>query len=366
MGIIPTKHRDCILQELHRDHPGSSRMKSVARSYLWWPGLDSDIERLAKSCASFQQNKNAPPSAPLHPWTWPSKPWQCIHIDFVGPFLGTSFLVIVDAHSKWPEIFEMTKTSAAKTIATLRHLFATYGLLEEVVSDNGPQFTFEEFRQFLKSNRVKHIRCAPYHPSSNGAVECFNQTFKYALKASEKDGRSISHRIADFLLTYRSTPHSTTNRTPSSPFLLRELRTRFSLLHPDVEKHVIDKQADQIQQHDQHAKSRKFEVNQKVHVRNLRPTGPKWIPGMILKQTGPLSFIVQVEHGLVWKRHVDHLRHAEPTIPTSSSSPSSITDDTDDNTFISPTSHDSAQDTDDVNSTRTYPTRTRHPPDRFM
>ena len=129
------------------------------------------------------------------------------------------------------EVFEMTTTSAAKTIATLRHLFSTYGLPEQVVSDNGPQFTSEEFQQFMQSNRVKHIRCAPYHPASNGAVESFNQTFKRALKASEKDGRSLSHRLADFLLTYRSTPHSTTNRTPSSLFLNRELRTRFSLLH---------------------------------------------------------------------------------------------------------------------------------------
>ena len=210
----------------------------------------------------------------------------------------------------------MSNTTTVKTIATLRHLFAVYGLPEQVVSDNGPQFTSEEFESFMRSNGIKHTRCAPYHPSSNGAVERFNQTFK---QASAKDGRPLSHRLADFLLTYRSTPHATTKRTPSSLFLQREIRTRFSLLHPDVSKQVHDKQADQIATHDQHTKSRDFNVGQDAMVRNLRPTGPKWIPGTIIKQTGPLSYIVQVEQGIEWKRHVDHLHeytkttHAAPT-----------------------------------------------------
>ena len=92
------------------------------------------------------------------------------------------------------------------------------------MSDNGPQFTAEEFKTFMKSNGVKHIRCAPYHPSSNGAAERFIQTFKRSMKASQKDGRTFSHRLADFLLTYRAIPHATTGRAPSTLFLQRHLR----------------------------------------------------------------------------------------------------------------------------------------------
>ena len=116
--IIPSKHQSDIFQELHRDHPGCSRMKSLARSYVWWPGMDKDIENLARSCVPCQQNKHAP--APLHPRAWPTKPWQRLHIDFAGPFMGTSFLVIVDAHSKWPEVFEMSITTTTNTIKKLR------------------------------------------------------------------------------------------------------------------------------------------------------------------------------------------------------------------------------------------------------
>ena len=182
-----------------------SRMKSFARSYVWWPGMDKDIENVAKACLSCQSHKHTPPPATLHPWTWPNKQWYRIHIYFAGPFLGKSFFVVVDAHSKWPEIFEMSSTTTAKTIVALRHLFAAYGLPEKVVSDNGPQFIAEEFTTFLKENGVKHIHCAPYHPASNGAVERFVQTLKNSMKASVDDSKNLQHRLTNFLLSYRVT-----------------------------------------------------------------------------------------------------------------------------------------------------------------
>ena len=112
----------------------------------------------------------------------------------------------------------------------------------------------------MKQSKVKHVRCAPYHPSSNGLVERFNQTLKQTLRASEKDGRSLAHRLCDFLLIYRSTPHATTHRTPASLMFNRELRTRFSLIHPDVAANAHANQEKQITQHDQHTKARNFSI----------------------------------------------------------------------------------------------------------
>ena len=100
--VIPQKLRARLVEELHRDHPGMVKMKAVARSYLWWPGVDRDLEECARSCLSCQAVRNAPTVAPLHPWVWPAKPWQRIHIDFAGPFMGRTFLIVIDAHSKWP------------------------------------------------------------------------------------------------------------------------------------------------------------------------------------------------------------------------------------------------------------------------
>lgn len=89
--IIPRRLQPRILSELHRGHPGICRMKSISGSYIWWPTLDKDLEHLASSCISCQAVKQAPAAAPLHPWLWPSKPWERLHIDFAGPFMGKMF-----------------------------------------------------------------------------------------------------------------------------------------------------------------------------------------------------------------------------------------------------------------------------------
>ena len=172
-AVIPEKLREMLLKELHRDHLGTCKMKNIARSYIWWPGLDSEIEELAKSCLECQAVKNTPPVAPLQPWVWPSRVFQRVHIDFAGPFQGTMFLVAVDAFSKWPHVFIMQSTTVSKTIEALRQLFASYGLPEHIVSDNGSQFTSEEFAVFMESNGIKHTRSAPYHLSTNGLAERF-------------------------------------------------------------------------------------------------------------------------------------------------------------------------------------------------
>ena len=117
--IIPGKLRGDILNELHQTHPGITRMKAMARSYVWWPKLDTHLEDMVKSCTSCQSVKEAPPVAPLHPWIWPTKPWERIHVDFAGPFQNKMFLIVVDAHSKWPEVMQMTSTSAEQTIIVL-------------------------------------------------------------------------------------------------------------------------------------------------------------------------------------------------------------------------------------------------------
>ena len=146
--VIPSKYHAQLLVEIHEGHLGVVKMKALAQSYMWWPGMDREIEQVAKGCTGCQITQNNPKIAPLHLWEWPARPWQRIHIDFVGSFLGTMFLIIVDVHSKWSEVVPMTTTSATRTIEELRRLFATHGLPEQLVSNNGSQFTADEFGEF--------------------------------------------------------------------------------------------------------------------------------------------------------------------------------------------------------------------------
>ena len=74
--------------------------------------MDVDIESLVKKCSDCQESRPVPPTAPLDPWEWPATPWSRIHLDFVGPYLGHMYLVLVDAHSKWMDVKIMRSITA--------------------------------------------------------------------------------------------------------------------------------------------------------------------------------------------------------------------------------------------------------------
>eukprot|EP00731_Ephydatia_muelleri_P014893 Em0008g613a len=304
--IIPSLLQPKVKAELHNDHPGVVRMKLLARGHVWWPGLDKELEDLVGGCLECQSHKHTPSVAPLHPWIWPTRPWRRIHVDFAGPFLNKMFLVVVDAHSKWPEVIPMSSTTAVKTIEAMRQLFGTYGIPEQVVSDNGPQFVADEFAIFLKQNGVKHIRCAPYHPSSNGIAERFVQTFKTAMKVNKVTPANLSQRLNSFLLSYRNTPHTTTNEAPSTLFLGRKLRSLLDLLRPSVEKKVFDHQTQQKDYRDAHAKFRECMVGEQVLV--FDPRNKRWERGLVVERSGPTSYVVQIRDDVLWKRHIDHIK----------------------------------------------------------
>ena len=111
--------RKSVLQELHEAHPDICQMKSLARGYVWWPKIDEDLEAEVKKCHTCQSARHNPPSAPIHPWHWPERPWSRIHVDYAGPFLGKMFLVAIDAHSKWLEVHMMSSTTSSSTVEKL-------------------------------------------------------------------------------------------------------------------------------------------------------------------------------------------------------------------------------------------------------
>ena len=227
--VIPQVLRQRLLEELHLNHLGMSRMKALARSYFWWPLLDRDIEQVAKDCLQCKLAAPNPPAAPAHPWLVPQNPWERIHVDH-AQWKRWILFVAVDALSKWPEVFIVNSTSASQTIDKLRTVFATHGLPVTLVSDNGPPFSSAEFKEFMCSNGITHRRVPPYHPSSNGLAENLVKSLEQTLsKALTTD--SMETKVAKFLASYRFTPHTVTCRTPAEILLGRLPRTRLSLIH---------------------------------------------------------------------------------------------------------------------------------------
>lgn len=155
----------------------------------------------------------------------------------------------------------------------------------------------------MKMNGIKHIRNAPYHPSLKGLTKQFVQTFKRAMKTGQTSEPSLSTRLSQFLLTYRSTLHATNSTTPGELFLLE---TMFDLLKPHLQSLVTTKQAAQKEHHDQHSKLRQFSAGQLVMVRDFH-LQDKWLPGVVKYHSGPVSYDVELGNGRMVKRQVDHL-----------------------------------------------------------
>ena len=93
--VIPNKLQDRVLEEMHDGHVGVVKMKALAKSYVCWPYISGRLEELAKGCDGCRLNQRMPTKAPLHPWEWVTASWQRLHIDYVGPFQNSMFLVLV-------------------------------------------------------------------------------------------------------------------------------------------------------------------------------------------------------------------------------------------------------------------------------
>ena len=144
--------------------------------------MDKEVEDTIKGSPKFQEHCNIPAQAPLHQWDWPDKPWSRIHVDYAGPFTEKMFFVLVDAHSKWMDVYPANSATSATTTECLRTSFSNHGLPELLVSDNGTCFTSTEFKDFLKKMIFPHVTSAPYHPASNGLAERGVQTLKRMIK----------------------------------------------------------------------------------------------------------------------------------------------------------------------------------------
>ncbi|KAL4153951.1 hypothetical protein QTP88_001784 [Uroleucon formosanum] len=167
--VIPKSLREDVLMLLHKNHPGIVRSKMLARSYVWWPNIDIDIDMFIKTCTECQCNQNDKNvSEKVYiPWENPSDSWKRIHIDFLE-INQVKLLIIVDSFSKWIECFAMGSTTASKVIKVLENCFCRFGSPEIMVTDNGPPFGANEFKAYCEKNCIKLVHSPPYNPESNG------------------------------------------------------------------------------------------------------------------------------------------------------------------------------------------------------
>ena len=213
--VVPKALQDKALEKLHAGHQGIVRSKLRAKISVWWPGLTRCLTSFVSSCPECARVAKQP-KEPLIPSPLPNYPWQRVAADLFH-LKGEEYIVVVDYFSRFPEVKKLKATTSQSIINVLKTMFSRYGIPEELRSDNGPQFSSQEFAEFAKKYQFTHSTSSPHFPASNGQAERAVQTVKNLLKNSSDPFLA--------LLSYRATPIPWCGRSPAELLMGRKIRT---------------------------------------------------------------------------------------------------------------------------------------------
>ena len=296
--VIPRCMRLETLKIIHEGHLGISKCRARANTAVWWPGLSKEIYEMVSTChtcAKFRpEHKETLMSA-----SFPSRPWERVGMDLFE-LNGKLYLVIVDYYSRWVEFRKLTSLTSEHTFEVMKEVFATHGIPDVIMSDNGPQFSAEAFAQFAKSYGFTHTTSSPRYPQANGEAERAVRTLKEILKKNDDPYLA--------LLTQRTTP-LLNGLSPSQLLMGRRLRTRLpvipSTLQPGVQERDIQKAKER---EDAHRESQQRQFNNRHRARDL----PLLLPGdnvwvrdqdrygtVVQRAPQPRSYLIKTPKGTI-------------------------------------------------------------------
>ena len=321
--VIPTLLQEQTLEKLHQGHQGIERCRLRVQISVWWPGISREIVRMIERCPQCSRDRVLN-REPLIPTSLPHHPWQKVGSDL---FMrdGITYLLVVDYYSRYPEVIQLKTTTTQSIIHALRSIFSRHGIPQILMSDNGPQYSSQEFAAFASQYGFTHTTSSPHYPQSNGLAERTVKTAKGLLK------ESTDPHLA--LLTYRATPLPWCNLSPAELLMGRKLRTNVpattTSLVPQWEFLATFREKDrerkvkQKQHYDQRHRTRplpEIPNNSAVWIN----TGGNSIPGQTVTQsTTPRSYLVQTPSGTL-RRNRSQINPA-PNSQTSPSQPTAPT-----------------------------------------
>jgi len=194
---IPLMERDKILKDIHRGHQGETKCIRRAGELVWWPGMSSDIRNMVRECTTCEEFRRKP-REPLLSTPLPERPWWRLAVDLFEND-GHTFLVVVDYYSRYITAHHLTdSTDSEAVVRKLESLFCLLGIPNSIVSDNGPQFVSNRFRDFLSKWDITHVTSSPKYAQANGEAERAVQTVKGLMR------KNVNIQAA--LCSYRDTP----------------------------------------------------------------------------------------------------------------------------------------------------------------
>ena len=313
--VVPQSLRAEYIQQVHRGHIGIEATKRRAKDIIYWPGMDSDINDALLTCQICQTSRNHQQKEPLLSYPVPSQPWSIVATDMFQ-WRSLTYLVTVDSYSGWFELDSLRDTTAKTIIKKLKAHFARFGRPAKLISDNGPPYFSNEFKQFMKAWDIEHVTSSPHHPSSNGLAEKTVQTAKRMLEKTFRDGGDVYLS----LLNYRNTPRKDLG-SPAQRNISRRTRTimptadsllRPSVLDPETVQHQLSlERARQKVYADRTAKPLPPLVPGDT-VRMQTDKGFSDKPATVVSNANARSYIVQQDDNKTYRRNRKHLLHVPP------------------------------------------------------
>ena len=310
--VIPATLRLDILDRIHAGHQGITRCRSRAQQSVWWPGLSKQIEELVKNCNICEKTTHQR-SEPLIPGELPERPWQKVGTDLFE-LEGKTYLLVVDYHSRYPEVARAHSTTSKAIIGMLKSMFARHGIPEIVMSDNGPQYSSAEFLEFSKKYGFTHITSSPRYPQSNGEAERAVQTIKNLLTKAEDPCMA--------LLSYRSTPLRN-GYSPAQLLFGRKLRTTLPMIGKELQPSLPSKVAVQEKEETYRAKMKEnFDHRHGTRLLERLKGGDRvYLPenkqhGVVINPADtPRSYKVQTPDGTLRRNRRQIIASAQPGTP---------------------------------------------------
>ena len=325
--IIPESQRDDILERIHQAHQGVAKCQLRAKSCVFWPNINKDIEARVQKCEICQESQNTQTKETLEPHEVPTRPWQVVGTDLFT-WNGDEYLLMCDYYSKFPIVKKIPSgQSTGQTVVRLtKCVMSEQGVPELVISDNGPQYDCQSYKQFSKEWGFQHITSSPRYPQSNGFIERQVQTVKNTLDKAVKSGQDPHMSM----LCLRSTPIDSQLPSPAELLYQRKLQANLPIR---VENQIPDR--DRIAQHlMERQQSMKYYYDRNAHDISPLTTGQpvriqdqatkKWLPGTVIcTRPEPRSYEVQTQSGSILRRNRRHLRPANsgPVVISSEDEP---------------------------------------------
>src|SRR5215469_18197786 len=238
--VIPKDLVPRILDENHSvpsaGHQGVVRTVGRLKRTYFWPTLLADAKEYVVSCPICQATKpDLGGKKGLTHSLETQGPWETLYLDYIGPLPTSSkgnahILVVVDAATRWTEVFPVRRANSTSVVRCLRELFNRLGAPRRVVFDNGTPFKAALTQRELWCHGVQPIFITPFHPSAN-LSERFNQQVKRLIRAFVGEfHKGWDKHLSEFQLVLNASINSTLGVSAAELFLGRPLFTLFDRL----------------------------------------------------------------------------------------------------------------------------------------